>query len=64
MLAQVQYFRNDLHRRMNDLVREKIAAGVIRPNAGMDIVNEYARCFAQTTYYDTRGSQAGNGGER
>jgi arginine decarboxylase len=52
MLAQVQYFPNDLHRRMNNLIRQKIEAGVIRPKAGVELLEQYMRCFAQTTYYN------------
>jgi arginine decarboxylase len=54
MLAQVQYFRNDLHRRMNEMVRDKIGGGVVRPKVGMDFVSEYMACFSQVTYYDPR----------
>lgn len=50
MLAQVQYFPNDLHRRMNELVRAKIQAGVVRPTHGMEILEQYMACFAQNTY--------------
>ena len=37
MLAQVQYFPNDLNRRMSELVRKKIDSDAIRPNVGMKI---------------------------
>jgi arginine decarboxylase len=50
MLAQVQYFPNDLHRRMNELVRSKIQAGVVRPTQGMAILDQYMACFVQNTY--------------
>jgi arginine decarboxylase len=50
MLAQVQYFPNDLHRRMSELVRGKIQAGVVRPTQGMTILDEYKACFMQNTY--------------
>ena len=52
MLAQVQYFPNDLHRRMNDLIRRKIDEGRIRPKAGVELLEQYMHCFSQTTYYD------------
>lgn len=42
MLAQVQYFPNDLHRRMSDLVRARIRAGDIRPRQGMRILDQYS----------------------
>ncbi len=51
MLALVQYFPNDLHRRMNNLIRQKIEKGVIRPKAGVDLLDQYMGCFSQTTYY-------------
>ena len=52
MLALVQYFPNDLHRRMNNLIRQKIEAGVIRPKAGVEWLEQYMQCFAQSTYYN------------
>jgi arginine decarboxylase len=54
MLAQVQYFPNDLHRRMSELVRAKIQANVVRPTQGMEILDQYMAFFPQTTYCDTR----------
>ncbi len=54
MLASVQYFPNDLQRRMNQLIRSKVEAGVIRPRAGTELLEEYMRCFDQSTYFDTR----------
>ena len=50
MLAQVQYFPNDLHRRMSELVRARIRAGTVRPREGMRILDEYMACFASNTY--------------
>ena len=50
MLAQVQYFPNDLQRRMSELVRAKIQAGVVRPSIGMEILDQYMACFQQSTY--------------
>ena len=52
MLALVQYFPNDLHRRMNNLIRQKIEAGVIRPKAGVEWLEQYMQSFAQSTYYN------------
>src|SRR5690606_15435080 len=52
MLAAVQYFPNDLHRRMSELVRGKIQAGVVRPKQGMEILDQYMTCFPQNTYCD------------
>ncbi len=52
MLAQVQYFPNDLQRRMNDLIKQKIDEGRIRPKAGVDLLDQYMQCFSQSTYYE------------
>ncbi|WP_428101359.1 biosynthetic arginine decarboxylase [Candidatus Rariloculus sp.] len=54
MLAQVQYFPNDLHRRMSELVRAKINAGVVRPTQGIAILDQYMACFPQNTYCNPR----------
>lgn len=53
MLSQVQYFPNDLDRRMSELIREKIAAGVVKPAEGMRILNNYVKRLDDTTYCDT-----------
>jgi arginine decarboxylase len=50
MLAQVQYFPNDLNRRMSELVRRKIDADAVRPNVGMRILDEFTQCLNDTTY--------------
>lgn len=55
MLALVQYFPKDLHRRMNEIIRRKVDAGVIRPPAGVQLLEEYMRCFSETTYIDEHG---------
>lgn len=54
MLAQVQYFPNDLNRRMSEIVKRKIDAGVIRPTLGMEILGQYVACFNDSTYCDAR----------
>jgi arginine decarboxylase len=54
MLAQVQYFPNDLHRRMSELVRAKIQANIVRPTQGMEILDQYMACYPQTTYCEAR----------
>lgn len=51
MLALVQYFPNDLHRRMQRLIHQKVAAGVIRPKAGVELLEQYMQCFSHSTYY-------------
>jgi arginine decarboxylase len=50
MLAQVQYFPNDLQRRMQVQVKEKIDAGAIRPKRGIAILDQYRACFGEETY--------------
>jgi len=50
MLAQVQYFPNDLQRRMQLQVKEKIDAGALRPKRGMEILAQYQACFDDETY--------------
>ncbi len=50
MLAQVQYFPNDLQRRMQEQVKQKIDAGDIRPKRGMEILDQYRAAFAEETY--------------
>ena len=69
MLAQVQYFPNDLNRRMSELVRAKIDSDEVRPNVGMRILNEYQKRFNDTTYcavgFPGRSAQApGDGNDR
>lgn len=55
MLALVQYFPKDLHRRMNEIIRRKVEAGVIRPPVGVQLLEEYMRCFGDTTYISHHG---------
>ena len=58
ILAQVQYFPNDLQRRMDSIIKEKIESGHIRPKRGMQILEQYMNCFRDSTYYDTRSSNS------
>ena len=55
MLADVQYFPSDLKRRMNEVIRKKVEAGVIRPPVGVQLLEEYMRCFGDTTYINLEG---------
>ena len=55
MLADVQYFPSDLKRRMNEIIRKKVEAGVIRPPAGVQLLDEYMKFFGDTTYIDQEG---------
>jgi arginine decarboxylase len=52
MLALVQYFPKDLHRRMNEIIRRKVDAGDIRPPVGVQLLEEYMKSFGGTTYID------------
>jgi arginine decarboxylase len=54
ILAQVQYFPNDLRRRMQDMIRSKIDGGAIRPKLGMEILDQYMAFFSEQTYCDPR----------
>ncbi|MGR9106903.1 MAG: biosynthetic arginine decarboxylase, partial [Gammaproteobacteria bacterium] len=51
MLALVQYFPNDLQRRMNKSIREKTLQGTIRPKQGVELLEQYTRLFTESTYY-------------
>ncbi len=53
MLSTVQYFPSDLDRRMTELIRRKIEAGVVKPAEGMRILNNYTKRLEGTTYCDT-----------
>jgi len=52
ILAQVQYFPNDLQRRMQELIKVKIDAGTIRPKRGIEILDQYTACFEDETYLE------------
>jgi arginine decarboxylase len=54
ILALVQYFPNDLRRRMQDIIRSKIDGGVIRPKPGMEILDQYMAFFSEQTYCEPR----------
>lgn len=54
ILAQMQYFPNDLQRRMSAIIREKVEAGAIRPKAGVDLLKRYTDTFAAFTYLNPR----------
>ncbi len=50
MLALVQYFPSDLSRRMETLVKSKVEQGVIKPTAGVRLLEQYRSCFGDSTY--------------
>jgi arginine decarboxylase len=57
MLEFVQYFAEDLRRRMEKIVRSKVRDGVIRKREGVDLLESYSRFFSTSTYLeDTLGS--------
>ncbi len=51
-LALVQYYPNDLERRMNALLQEKVKAGQVRPKQGVALLGQYRRLFRALTYLD------------
>ena len=57
ILAGVQYFPNDLRRRMQDMIKLKIDAGEVRPTLGMQILEDYMACFRKQTYFETNNEQ-------
>jgi len=52
ILAQVQYFPNSLQEQMQDLIKAKIDAGIIRPSRGIAILDQYIACFDDETYLE------------
>lgn len=54
ILAQVQYSRQSLEKRVERLVRQKAREGLIRPREANDILEAYRRSFEAYTYYDPR----------
>lgn len=52
MLTSVQYFPSDLDRRMTELIKRKIEAGVVKPAEGMRILNNYTKRLEDSTYCD------------
>ncbi|MFO7313546.1 biosynthetic arginine decarboxylase [Rhodothermus marinus] len=51
-LAQVQYYPNDLERRMNRLIQEKVRTGALRPREGVELLELYRRVFRTSTYLE------------
>ncbi len=60
ILGQVQYFPNDLQRRMEAMIKQKIDSGLIRPKRGMEILDQYMASFQDQTYYSPRGRGRGS----
>lgn len=57
MLSQVQYFPNDLGRRMSEFIRRQINAGRIKPAEGTRILNNYTQRLGDTTYCDVSSNE-------
>ena len=49
-LALVQYYPNDLERRMGDLIQREVKGGRLRPKEGVKLLNQYRQMFQQYTY--------------
>ena len=53
MLALVQYFPNDLVRRMQETIRRQQDLGMLRPRAGVALLERYTTLLHDTTYMQT-----------
>jgi arginine decarboxylase len=53
ILAFVQYFPNDLQRRMEQLIQQKVKEGLIRPKVGVQLLDQYSKAFHEYTYLDS-----------
>ena len=54
ILAFVQYFPNDLQRRMEQIIQQKVKDGLIRPKVGVQLLEQYSKAFHEYTYLDVR----------
>jgi arginine decarboxylase len=54
-LAMVQYYPNDLERRMASLIQQQVKAGRVRPHAGVQLLEQYRRAFRDYTYLNMDG---------
>src|SRR5712671_298717 len=50
ILAVVQYFPNDLQRRMEQIIQQKVKEGLIRPKIGVQLLDQYSKAFHEYTY--------------
>ena len=50
ILAVVQYFPNDLQRRMEQVIQQKVKDGLIRPKLGVQLLDQYSKAFHEYTY--------------
>ena len=53
MIGQVQYFPNDLRRRMQAIIQRKVKEKKIRPKVGVELLQRYTDAFSELTYFDT-----------
>jgi arginine decarboxylase len=53
ILAVVQYFPNDLQRRMEQVIQQKVKEGLIRPKVGVQLLDQYSKAFQEYTYLDS-----------
>ncbi|HET9943344.1 MAG TPA: biosynthetic arginine decarboxylase, partial [Terriglobia bacterium] len=60
ILAFVQYFPNDLQRRMEQLIQQKVKDGLIRPKVGVQLLEQYSKAFHEYTYLDMRSNSGTN----
>jgi arginine decarboxylase len=54
ILAVVQYFPNDLQRRMEQIIQQKVKDGLIRPKVGVHLLDQYCKVFNEYTYLTSR----------
>jgi arginine decarboxylase len=54
MLAQVQYFPNQVQKRMHALLLEKVRQGKLRPKASKELLDLYSSFFKEYTYFRTK----------
>ena len=54
ILAVVQYFPNDLQRRMEQIIQQKVKDGLIRPKVGVQLLDQYSKAFHEYTYLGVR----------
>src|SRR5436309_13123198 len=50
ILAVVQYFPNDLQRRMEQLTQQKVKERLIRPKIGVQLLDQYSKALHEYTY--------------
>ena len=59
ILAVVQYFPNDLQRRMEQIIQQKVKDGLIRPKVGVQLLDQYSKAFQEYTYLGIRDATQG-----